>query len=383
MIGIFIGIAAIVSLVSLGHGLEVAINEEFMEMGTDKIIVQPGSGHGFGTLSGTGGITLSDKDLEVVRRVKGVKEAGGFVYGVAGIKFGDSFKYTWVMGVPLDKSRVVIESMQNVEVVEGRKLRQNDKYKALVGWEIYNGNLFGERVGIGNKLLIGNKSFRVVGLLAPFGNPQDDSSIIIPLDIAKEMFDKEDSLDTIIAQVVKGVDMAEVANNIEEALRKERNVREGEEDFSVDTMQQLMETFSVILNVVQIVFFGITGISLVVGSIGIMNTMYTAVLERTREIGVMKAIGAKNSDILWIFLMESGLLGTVGGAIGVAIGVMLSKAVHYVTTSTMGIEYLKPYFPLELVLGALVFSFILGCVSGVLPAYRASKLKPVDALRYE
>ena len=130
-------------------------------------------------------------------------------------------------------------------------------------------------------------------------------------------------------------------------------------------------------------FVGIALISLLVGGIGIMNTMYTSVLERTREIGVMKAIGAKNSDVLGMFLIESGLLGLVGGAIGVIIGMSISKLVEIGANSAFGPGTIVAVFPPYLIIGALAFSFIVGALSGVLPARRASKLKPVDALRSE
>ena len=123
-------------------------------------------------------------------------------------------------------------------------------------------------------------------------------------------------------------------------------------------------------------------IAIIVGGIGIMNTMYTSVLQRTRDIGIMKAIGAKNSDILLIFLIESGILGLVGGAIGILIGVALSKLVEFASFQS-GITLFQAYFPWYLIAGALAFSFIVGVLSGILPARQASKLKPVDALRYE
>ena len=128
---------------------------------------------------------------------------------------------------------------------------------------------------------------------------------------------------------------------------------------------------------------GIAAISLLVGGIGIMNTMYTSVLERTREIGTMKAVGAKNSDILFLFLFESGLLGLVGGAIGVGIGLGLGKTAEYIATVQLGTNLLQASTDSWLIFGALLFSFIIGALSGVLPAMQASKLKPVDALRYE
>jgi len=174
-----------------------------------------------------------------------------------------------------------------------------------------------------------------------------------------------------------------VAETIERKLRRSRGEKEDQETFTVQTSEQLAQTFQSIFAVIQAVFVGIAAISLVVGGIGFMNTMYTAVLERTKESVTMKAVGAKNSDILYIFLFESGLLGLVGGSIGILLGVGIAKAVEYIATVQLGTVFLQAAFGYELILGALLFSFVVGSASGVLPAIQAAKLKPADALRYE
>jgi len=166
-------------------------------------------------------------------------------------------------------------------------------------------------------------------------------------------------------------------------LRRSRGLKEGNEDFEVSTTEELMKAFNTLLNIVQGVLVGIALISLVVGGIGIMNTMYTAVLERTKEIGILKAVGAQNRDILSLFLVESGILGLAGGAIGVLLGMGFSKLVELVATMALQTKLLQAYFPWYLTLGSLAFSFLVGTVSGILPAYQASRQKPVDALRYE
>ncbi len=151
----------------------------------------------------------------------------------------------------------------------------------------------------------------------------------------------------------------------------------------VQTFEQVMKSFQTIFGMVQAVVIGIVAISLLVGGIGITNTMYTSVLERTRDIGIMKAVGARNSDILKLFMIESGMLGLVGGAVGIMIGVGLSKAVEITISKLYNFVYLKASFPWYLILGALAFSFLVGSISGVMPARQAAKMKPVDALRYE
>jgi putative ABC transport system permease protein len=204
----------------------------------------------------------------------------------------------------------------------------------------------------------------------------------IPYDTAVSLFEL-DEIDILIVQTIEGIDVNTVAESIKKELRDYRNVDEGEEDFRVQTFEQVMKSFQTIFGIVQAVVIGIAAISLLVGGIGITNTMYTSVLERTRDIGIMKAIGARNSDIMKLFLIESGLLGLVGGAVGIIIGIGMSKTVEIAVTKLYNFVYLKAHFPWYLILGALAFSFIVGSISGVMPARQAAKMKPVDALRYE
>ena len=159
-------------------------------------------------------------------------------------------------------------------------------------------------------------------------------------------------------------------------------MKAGKEDLEIKTPQQLASSFTTILDIVNIVLIGIAGISLLVGGIGIMNTMYTAVLQRTKEIGVMKALGARNKHILLLFLIESGLYGLGGGIIGALLGIGFAKVVE-----ALFVQFIGPLLVVEinygLVSGVLLFSFIIGCLSGIAPAWRASKLNPVESLRYE
>jgi len=164
-------------------------------------------------------------------------------------------------------------------------------------------------------------------------------------------------------------------------VAKYKEQEEGEEDFTVETSEQAIESFKAILGGVQTALAGIAAISLIVGGIGIMTTMYTAVIERTKEIGLMKAVGARNSSILSLFIVESGLIGTVGGALGIALGIGMAKTGQYIANYfDVG---LKASTNPVLIFGALFFAFAVGTISGLVPARTASKLKPVDALRFK
>ncbi|MCX6694968.1 MAG: ABC transporter permease [Candidatus Altiarchaeota archaeon] len=178
-----------------------------------------------------------------------------------------------------------------------------------------------------------------------------------------------------------GFKPSDVAEDIKKELRRKHGVKEDEEDFSVQTAEQMIKSFLVILNMIQWVLTGIALISLAVGCIGIMTTMYTSVLERTNQIGVMKAVGATRSDILLLFMIEAGMLGVVGGVIGCILGLALSNGVVFLSDRYWEAGILKANMSPLLLLGVVVLSFVMGSLSGLLPAWRAAKLTPVEAIR--
>lgn len=380
MIGIFIGIAAVVALISLGQGLQGYINQQFEQLGKDKIIIQP---KGFGSPgSATGSLKLTSKDLKVIEEVRGVEYASGYLIkqGQAIYKGESGIGYATGL-MQIDFERMV--ELSNLKILEGRGLRDDDKFKVVVGYNHVYKDVWEKPLRIGSTIEIEGYEFKVVGVLSKIGNPIDDTLLYVQKETLKEILDVEDEESQILVKTASGFDPEDVANTIERKLRQSREEKEGQETFNVRTSEQILESFSNIFAVVQAVLVGIAAISLVVGGIGIMNTMYTAVLERTKEIGTMKAVGAKNSDILFIFLIESGLLGLVGGAIGVGIGIGLGKIAEYIATNALGTPLLQAVFPWYLIAGALAFSFLIGSSSGILPALQAAKLKPADALRYE
>ena len=381
MIGIFIGIAAVVALISLGQGLQNAIEQQFEQFGSDRIIVQerglqgpPGSGTSLSS-------KLSDRDLEVVKDINGIEGAAGIIIKTGKIEKGDDIAFVFIYGLPQNKDEKEIVNFFDVE--RGRDLRENDGDKAVVGVRYSESKVFSKPVDIGDKLNIEGKDFKIIGELERIGNPFDDSAIIIDKEVMKSLFNTGDEISAIHVKVENVEEIDGIKEEIEDELRKSRNEDEGKETFQVTTSEQLLQTFTSIFGIVQAVLVGIAAISLLVGGVGVMNTMYTSVLERTKEIGTMKAVGAKNSDILMIFLIESGLLGLVGGLIGVAIGLGLSKGAEYIASVQLGTNLLRASTDPVIILGALAFSFIIGSLSGILPAYQASRLNPVDALRYE
>ncbi len=382
IIGIFIGIAAVVSLISLGQGMNVAIEEQFEKMGADKIIVMSGSGNQMGFFStGFASKPLTEEDVDKIKKIRGVDMAAGILSNSAKLTFNGETKYIFVTGIPIDETKEIIETMQQFEIIKGRDLTSETKAEAVIGYDLAH-DFFDKNIRPGDEIEIEYKKFKVVGILDKIGNRMDDTSAVISIDRARELFDAEDEVSMILVEVKKGADVDKVAEEIKEKLRKVKGEKEGEESFSVETSRQLLERIQTVLGMFQIMLIGIAAISLLVGGVGIMNTQYTAALERTREIGIMKAIGASNRDIMLIFLIEAGLIGLSGGAIGCIIGVGLAKIVE-IYAASVNLPMLKAYVNPVLIVGALLFSFFVGTIAGFAPARRAAKLQPAEALRYE
>ncbi|MBI2135604.1 ABC transporter permease [Candidatus Woesearchaeota archaeon] len=381
MIGIFIGIAAVVSLIGLGQGLRNAVIGQFSFLGTDFITVQAG-GVQFGP-PGSGVVKpLTKDDVEDLNDVNGVKFAIGRLIKTGKTEFDDKVSFNFVGSMPDGEQRKEVEKILGIKAEKGRLLKDGDRLKVVVGNHLLNKDHLGEKLKIGSKILVQGKQFEVVGILESRGSFIIDTVVFMNIDTMREVFDKKDDVSAILVKTRDGANMNIVKENIEKVLRRTRKVDEGEEDFRAELAANNLAALDSTLFAVQLFVYIIAGISLVVGGIGIMNTMYTAVIERTKEIGIMKSIGAKNEDVFILFFFESGLLGMVGGIIGIGIGVGLAKGLAYIGSLQLGSNLIQANISFGLIVGALLFSYLIGSLAGILPAVQASKLSPVEALRY-
>ncbi len=382
ILGIFLGILTIFVLMSLSLGLREFVDEQFELLGTDKFFIQPkGQSGAPGSLGSA--VELTTDDVEVVEKVKGVDIVSYMAIGNTKIEFRDQARYYMSIGLPIDDSQKLDLVFVGFGTEEGRMLKKGDRGKIMVGYNYKHKNLFDKPVNVGNKLELNGMEFEVIAIIEAVGNPGDDQQVYIGIEDFKELFGSGDRVDYMMVKIKPGEDIKEVAEATEKKLMKYRDVEEKTIDFTIMTPEELLETFGMVLN-------GITGfliliglISAVVGGIGIMNTMYTSILERQKEIGTMKAIGAKNSDILWIFVIEAGILGLIGGILGVVVGAGVGKLIEYIISVYVGSNLLRASLNPILIIFSLGFGFVVGVMSGLIPSYQASKLKPVDALRYE
>ena len=371
IIGIVIGIAAIIGLITVSSGLEEAITDQFDKIGTNRLIVLPKNSNILSL-----GQELTTKDADVTESMSEFKWVTPYLFHSAVIEFNKEKHFLQTTSNPIDNIKSRWEDI-DINLREGRLWGAEEKYSAVVGYK-FSEDLFDKKIRLNSHILINGVKFKVIGIMEEVGDPESDNMIHIPMDTARELFNKQAEVSIIELVVKDGINLEKTASKVKKALEKER----GNENFEVKTPQQLLEQLGVLLGIVQIIFISIAAISLVVGGIGIMNSMFTSVLERRREIGIMKAVGATNRQIMTIFLIEAALFGLIGGIAGVILGSLGAYFIKMVA-GFFGFQLIKISVNLGLILFSLGFAIGMGMLAGFIPAYQAAKLKPVDALRYE
>ena len=381
MLGIFIGIAAVISLIGLGEGLRIGITSQFGFLGSDILTIQS-KGLDYG-VPGSGAIVPLTEDLaKKISNIHNVETAFNRYVSIQNIEFNNKMIIGAIVSIPTGKDKKITYEMLNLKAEKGRMLKDIDDKKIVIGNDFLDDKIFGKAVKVGDSIKINNIKFEVVGILEKKGNFMLDQGIAINTDaMLNELNVNKNEVNIIAAKVKDENKIEKTQQDIEKELRKLRDVKKGEEDFTVTSPQKTLESLNSTLFAVQLFVYIIAIISLLVGGIGIMNTMYTAVLERTKEIGIMKSIGAKNSGIFSIFFIESGLMGTVGGLIGIGIGSGVAYGLAFIGRKLLSQEMIQAHISPTLIIGTLLFSFILGTLFGILPAMRASKLQPVESIR--
>lgn len=390
VIGIFIGITAVVALISIGLGLERTVKNQVAQVfGVDTFLILAEGTFGPGRHGGD--IEGYRVDLDRVRAVDGVKVAAavrsetGFVKGAPGADGKAVQGFLPVMGLSPELASDFQSFIGELTLQPGSRLfNVGETTSVILGYEI------AERLNatVGAQIEVEDRSFDVVGVLlqekierqqGPFRTGMSDieDTIFIPFDMMTELYGTSENVLITLVKTTVGADVDEVANRVESAL----NIA-GASKVEAITYSDISDAIGTVTGTISAFLAGIAGISLLVGGVGVMNTMFTSVLERTREIGVMKAVGAKNGHILSIFLIESGLMGLVGGAFGILLGLGISGLASVIIRRTFDVELVTVASP-ALIIVTLLGSFALGAVAGLWPARRAAKLSVVDALRYE
>jgi putative ABC transport system permease protein len=382
LLGIFIGVTAVVALIGLGSGLQAAVSAQFGISSTQVISVQAGGLNAFGP-PGSGAVNkLTRDDARAIENLALVESAIPRIIANGKMEFNNVAAFGFVTSVPEGEYRKITYEILDIEAASGRLLNDGDFGKVVLGWNFYgNEDIFGERIVTGKSVLIQDKKFSVVGIVEKKGSFILDNVVYMNDEDVVNLFTSYgDDVDLIAVKVKSSDVMDRAKEDIEKLLRKRRGVDVGQEDFEVSTPEASLETVNSVLGGVQAFIVIIASISILVGAIGIVNTMTTSVLERRKEIGIMKAIGATNFQVFLQFFFESGMLGLVGGAIGVIFGTLVGIIGVSGINGFLGTE-LSPTIDFVLIGSALFGSFVIGAVAGIVPAMNAAKQNPVEALR--
>ncbi|MCD6381830.1 MAG: ABC transporter permease [Candidatus Aenigmarchaeota archaeon] len=387
IIGIIIGVAAVISIVSLGQGLKQNLNSKLGSLGGDLLTLSPGASFAKNFHSGRfpkkeiatskEEPELTDSDILVLRGIPDIAMIDAEISGRADVYFVAEKGYANIKGVnPLTWPKITTS-----QIKEGRMLSPSDTNVVVIGNSLADG-FFKKKLGVNQLLSIEGKLFRIVGIL-----DQRSTTIYMPINSAYEILDDKTKgkYDSIIMKVKDEDNIDNIVNATTLKLMLSRHVKT--KDFTLYSNKETQQARSDMMNSLTIFLTAIAAVALLVGAIGIANTMFTSVLEKTKEIGIMKAIGARNWDILKIFLLKAGIIGFVGGLLGVVFGILLSGFLPTLMGDSGGMMSKfgssNSTISFGTIILTLLISILIGMIAGVIPAYQASKLKPIDALKFE
>ncbi len=384
LLGIAIGIMAIIALMGIGEGMNVAVEGELSSM-SDTIIVSVGEGFSIssgGQFEDTGEY-LTERDINDIERIPGVNEVNTQLTGVGILSFNgvDTNSMITISGMEIEGMNL---QYTQEDLYSGSILEVGDQSKILIGYDVAH-EYFDNDVRVGNRIKINDKKFFVNGIFSKQGmggvSSNDDLVLLTSRDFEKTI--GQSNIFIAAASVYDVNEVEYIASEIERVV----NENHGDDEFaSATSMSSILESIQSIMGILQTVLIAIASIALIVASIGIMNTMLTSVMERTREIGIMKAIGATNTDIMSIFIIEGLLLSLVGGGSGIILGVFGSQGVAAIISNmgaTGGGSSLEPVISVFSIFLGLSVSMIVGIFSSLYPAWKAAKMSPIEAVRYE
>lgn len=387
MLGIVIGISSVILVMAIGAGAENLITSQVTQMGTNLVGVLPGKTEDQGPPAAALGVTvttLKREDAQAIKELPDIKAASPYVGGRSNVNYRNRAEFYDFTGV--NASYV---NLEDTSVAQGRFLTQRDidSYArvAVLGYKVKE-ELFAGRDPVGKYIRLKKQRFKVIGVMKErgssiFGN--FDSNIFVPVSTAQKRLLGIDHVNFIRAKMLEGANKKQIKTSVEQLLRHRHNISDpSKDDFMVRTMAQMLSILKNVTGAIRAFLVMVVAISLIVGGIGIMNIMLVSLSERVREVGLRKALGARDSNIRTQFLIESSLLAFLAGIIGILLGLGLGVGISYLIRTFTALNWKFIISPGQIGLAALV-SILIGLSFGYYPARKAAKLDPIDALKYE
>lgn len=378
ILGIIIGVMLVVMILSLSSGVQNAISNTLQMFGSDLIIIFPGKETNpiAGILTGQ---KFREQDIMDLENIAGVDSVAPMTIGTLNVDFKGEKKSVAFHASYWNKMKSIFEESRGVKLESGAWPQNENANEVVLGYLAAN-SLFKNKIQTGDEIIVQSKRLKVSGVVARLGIQEDDNSMYMSWHMFHNISGLKPGVISALVRVIPGENMDFIAQQIRFQLQKQEVVR----DFSVLSPEKAGRIVGNILSIVELVLLLIAMVSLLVGAVGIMNTIYTSVLERTKQIGIMKAIGASSESILMLFLIESGVIGIIGGIFGVIVGIVFAWIAGFIA-SRFGINGLFSFASLDFFgfFAVLTITFITGIVSGILPARQAAKMEPAEALRYE
>lgn len=375
ILSVIIGIASVVALVILSEGLISAVTDQFDKMGANSIMILPtnfgGNPHTAGRVSEE--TMLNMKDADNLSKLAEIEDTFPLMLFTAKGEYKNEEQFVYVSTIPSDRLDSFIDYV-GVEIKEGKSFDGKDGHFAVVGPNFTK--TYKREIKVGDTIKLNGVNFKICGILSAIGMEEYDATVYIGRKAGLEINDYGETVNYIILKSKKDADAKIVVKKAEKVLGKTRK----EDTFLVISAESFLALIKIVLNIMRSILIAIAGISLIVASLGIANSIFTSVLERTKEIGILKSIGARINDIVFIFVLESVLLTVIGGIIGFFVGIGIAKLI-IIYAATKDFTMLAINITPWLVISTLLLSLIVGIISGLFPARAAAKMNVVDALR--
>jgi putative ABC transport system permease protein len=390
LLGVAIGVAAVVIIASLGASTTALITNEMSMLGADVLVVQPGAEPE--SLADIANVLfaeiLTQDDIDAILRKENVPhaiDASPFVMVSGSVSYRNETYVPQIVGAEARIYNEIFDVYPVKGEMYGREAIDEKAAVAVIGYKVEK-ELFGGSSGLGQKIMINDKKFKVVGVFGKEGQiafNDMDTLVLIPYTTAQTYLTGTDHFNEFLVRIDAPENLDRTVRDVEITLRELHDLEEGDKsDFTIRTPESLMEQVTTVLTSLTVFLASVVAVALVVGGIGIMNMMLVSVTERTREIGLRKAIGATDGDILSQFLMEAMMLTFLGGAVGIFVGAVVAYCGGLLVLKFSSLDWTFQ-LPISVSVGALVFSIVIGLIFGLYPARKASKKSPMEALRYE